>query len=131
MTIFESTISINKPVHEVYQFLTDMNNHQQLMPDNIQNWTSTANEASFSIPNMVNLVLKVEERITDREVRIIPAEKPPFDLELKWTLSVAGNQTEVLYTIAADLNMMMKMLASGPLQKLADNETANLFAILN
>jgi carbon monoxide dehydrogenase subunit G len=131
MTIFESTISINKPVHEVYQFLTDMNNHQQLMPDNIQNWTSTANKASFSIPNMVNLVLKVEERITDREVRIIPAEKPPFDLELKWTLSVAGNQTEVLYTIAADLNMMMKMLASGPLQKLADNETANLFAILN
>ena len=41
MTTFESKASINKPANEVYQFLADMNNHQQLMPENIQDWTST------------------------------------------------------------------------------------------
>ena len=33
MSTFESTVTINKPVNIVYQFLADMNNHQQLMPD--------------------------------------------------------------------------------------------------
>jgi len=52
-------------------------------------------------------------------------------MELKWTLTPVENGTQVLFVIAADLNMMMKMVASGPLQKLADDETANLFNLLN
>jgi hypothetical protein len=35
------------------------------MPDNIQEWTSTADEASFSIQNMAKLSLKIEERVAD------------------------------------------------------------------
>jgi ligand-binding SRPBCC domain-containing protein len=131
MTTFESTITIDKPVRTVYQFLTDMNNHQQLMPDDISDWSSTIDEARFNIRNMLKLSLKIEERVPDALIRITPAEKPPFDLELKWILSVDETQTQVLFTIAADLNMMMKMLASGPLQKLADDETANLNSILS
>lgn len=126
MTIFESKTTINKPVNEVYQFLADMNNHQQLMPDNILDWTSTMDEARFNIQNMAKLALKVNNRIKNNEVKIVPFEKPPFDLELKWLLADAGTDTEVIFTIAADLNMMMKMLASGPLQKLADHETQRL-----
>jgi carbon monoxide dehydrogenase subunit G len=131
MTNFESTTTINKPIRTVYQFLADMNNHQQLMPDDISDWSSTTDEARFNIRNMLKLSLKIEERIPDALIRITPAEKPPFDLELKWILSGNETQTQVLFTIAADLNMMMKMLASGPLQKLADDETANLNSILS
>jgi carbon monoxide dehydrogenase subunit G len=126
MTIFESKANINKPVNEVYQFLADMNNHQQLMPDNILDWVSTTDEARFNIQNMAKLTLKIDSRIENAEIKIIPFEKPPFDLELKWLLADAGTHTEVVFTIAADLNMMMKMLASGPLQKLADHETQRL-----
>jgi len=130
MNTFQSTITINKPIPEVYQFLADMNNHQQLMTDDISDWTSTRDEASFNIRNMLKLSLKVEERTPDTVIRIIPAEKPPFDLELKWELSANENGTEALFTITADLNMMMKMVASGPLQKLANEETANLAKLL-
>ena len=129
MTIFESKANINKPANEVYQFLADMNNHQQLMPDNILDWTSTMDEARFNIQNMAKLALKIESRLVNSEIKIIPFEKPPFDLELKWTLVDTGTHTEVAFTIAADLNMMMKMLASGPLQKLADHETQQLTEI--
>jgi carbon monoxide dehydrogenase subunit G len=129
MTIFKSKIIINKPINEVYQFLADMNNHQRLMPENIQDWSSNLDEARFKIQNMASLALKIESRIADSEIKIIPLEKPPFDLELKWVLTTAGSATEVMLTIAADLNMMMKMLASGPLQKLADHETQMLTKI--
>ncbi len=75
---------------------------------------------------MLKLSLKIGERVADQEIKIIPAEKPPFDLELKWELLADGDHTDVTFTITAELNMMMKMLATGPLQKLADDESANL-----
>jgi carbon monoxide dehydrogenase subunit G len=130
MSIFESKITINRPIHDVYSFLADLNNHRQLMADAVEDWNSTFNTASFNIPNMIKLSLKVESRIEDREIKIIPSEKAPFDLELIWALSSKNNNTEVLFTITADLNMMMKMIASGPLQKLADQETKNLASLM-
>jgi len=131
MTIFESKVIINQPVNEIYQFLADMNNHQRLMPENIHDWSSTTDEARFNIQNMASLSLKIESKTVNREIRIIPFEKAPFDLELKWLLTTIDNATEVTFTIAADLNMMMKMLASGPLQKLADHETMTLTKVFS
>src|ERR1700748_3818384 len=99
MTLFESKVSINRPVNEVYQFLADMNNHQQLMPENIQEWSSTVDEARFNIQNMASLAIKIESRIVNNEIRIIPFEKPPFDLELKWVLNWVDNSTEITFSI--------------------------------
>jgi ribosome-associated toxin RatA of RatAB toxin-antitoxin module len=127
MTIIESSTVVNKPVSKVYAFLSDMNNHQQLMPENIYNWTSTTDEARFTIQNMAKLALKVSSRTPNQEITVIPAEDAPFALELKWTVSaVSANETKAALTISAELNMMMKMLASGPLQKLADFQTNKL-----
>jgi carbon monoxide dehydrogenase subunit G len=131
MTTFESEATINRPVNEVYLFLADMNNHQQLMSENVQDWSSTSNEARFNVQGMLKLALKIEDRVENQEIKIVPAEKPPFELELKWVLSSYNNQTLVRYTIRADLNMMMKIMASGPLQKLTDHEAQALAQILN
>ncbi len=100
------------------------------MPDSIEEWKSTKDEASFSIPNMAKLSLKIESRVTDSEIIIVPAAKAPFDLKLKWSLSFNNGHTDVVFTIDAALSMMLKMLASGPLQKLADHETQSLKTIL-
>ena len=127
MTIIQSKTTVNKPVEEVYLFLADLNNHQQLMPENIYNWSSTTDEARFTIQNMAKLALKVSSRSENQEIVIVPSEEAPFPVELKWTLKDAGNgTTEAVHTISAELNMMMKMLASGPLQKLADHQTDKL-----
>lgn len=127
MTIIQSKTIVNKPVDSVYTFLADLNNHQQLMPDNIYNWSSTGDEARFTIQNMAKLALKVSSRSENHEIVIKPSEEAPFPVELKWTLLDAGNgTTEAVHTISAELNMMMKMLASGPLQKLADHQTVQL-----
>ncbi|MDB5126597.1 SRPBCC family protein [Mucilaginibacter sp.] len=131
MSVFESTVTVNKPIAQVYSFLADMNNHRKLMPNNITDWTSTTDVASFNIQNITKLSIKIDERVADSLIRIIPAEKPPFDVELKWELREAGNATQAVFTITADLNMMMKMLASGQLKKLVDEETTNLANLLN
>jgi len=131
MTVFKSRVSINRPAHEVYNFLADLNNHKQLMPENILDWVSTTDTASFNVQNMAKLSLKVGSLVPDNEIKIIPAEKPPFDLELKWELFSVKNYTDVVLSISADLNMMLKMMASGPLQKLTDHQTQMLGSILS
>jgi carbon monoxide dehydrogenase subunit G len=131
MTVIESATIVNQPLEKVYTFLADLNNHQQLMPDNIYNWTSTADDASFTIQNMAKLAIKISSRTPNQELIAIPSEKAPFDIELKWTVADNGDgTTTATHIISADLNMMMKMLAAGPLQKLADHQTARLQEIL-
>lgn len=131
MTVFESKVVLNKPVAHVYSFLEDLNNHEGLMPENIYNWSSTKDEAKFTIQNMAKLALKVESRIENKEILIVPAEAAPIALNLKWTLTDNGDTTEAKLTISAELNMIMKMLASGPLQKLTDYQTNALANKLN
>lgn len=131
MTVIESTTDVNLPVEKVYAFLADMNNHQQLMPENIYNWSSTEDEASFTIQNMAKLAIKISSRVENKELIAVPTEKAPFDLELKWTVADNGKGgTTASHIISADLNMMMKMLASSPLQKLADHQTERLAELL-
>lgn len=131
MTIIESAVEIKKPIHEVYLFLSNLNNHQQLMPENIYNWESTEDEARFTIQNMAKLAIKISDRIENQELTAIPTEKAPFEVSLKWNVSEnADGTTTAKHTIMADLNMMMKMLASGPLQKLVDHQTQKLKEIL-
>ncbi|WP_306551672.1 SRPBCC family protein [Daejeonella sp.] len=132
MTIIESTVSINKPVNEVFEFLSDLNNHQQLMPETIYNWSSTKDEVRFTIQNMAKLALKVSSITKDKEISVKPIEEAPFELELKWNLADDGEgNTQATHTISADLNMMMKMIVSAPLQKLVDHEAQALKTILS
>ncbi|MFW0718685.1 SRPBCC family protein [Pedobacter sp. N23S346] len=130
MTIIESAVEVNKPVTEVYTFLSNMNNHQRLMPENIYNWESTEDEARFTIQNMAKLAIAITNRVENQELTATPIEKAPFEIELKWTVAENGEGTIAKLIISADLNMMMKMLASGPLQKLVDHQTERLQQIL-
>ena len=129
MSTFTSTIIINKPVTEIYNFLADMNNHQQLMPPNISDWSSTVDTANFNIQNMAKISLRVDSRTPNYQIVIAPTQTPPFPIKLLWQLYDDGDNTKITYTITAELNMMMKMMASGPLQKLADHEIKSLAAL--
>lgn len=129
MSVFVSKTIINQPVEIVYAFLEDCNNHEKLQPENIYNWTSTRDEASFTIQNMAKLALKIKERKENAEVSLVPSHEAPFDLSLNWFLSSVENGTEVKLELNADLNMMMKMIASGPLQKLLDFQIKKLAEI--
>ncbi len=127
MTTIQNTTEINKNVREVYAFLADLNNHEQLMPENIYNWSSTTDEARFTIQNMAKLALKVEGRSENQFIKLVPSEKAPFEVTLRWELQVvADTVTKATFIIDADLNMMMKMIASGPLQKLVDFQVNKL-----
>jgi carbon monoxide dehydrogenase subunit G len=130
MSTFTSTVVIARPAEKVFNFLADFNNHQGLMPDNVINWSSSYNDAYFEVSNMLKLRLTIAERRPNSFIEILPVEKPPFDVQLNWEIKSGNAVSEVTFTIAAKLNMMMKMMASGPLQKLAEHQTQALVDLL-
>lgn len=127
MTSIESTGNINASAEDIYKFLEDCNNHKELQPENIYNWLSTKDEASFTIQNMAKLALKIDKRIPNTEISLLPKGDVPFDVSISWTMkALDANQTEVRLILKAELNMMLKMIASGPLQKLVDFQVSKL-----
>jgi carbon monoxide dehydrogenase subunit G len=130
MSTFKSTVTINRPAEEVFNFLADFNNHEGLMPGNVVNWSSDYDDASFEVPNMLKLSLKITERRANVYIEISPVEKPPFAVKLSWEIKSLNDTSEVTFIINAELNMMMRMMASGPLQKLADHQTQALISLL-
>ncbi|MFC3197478.1 SRPBCC family protein [Parapedobacter deserti] len=131
MTVIDNQVVVNRPVAEVYGFLADCNNHQQLMPEEAYNWSSTRDTASFAIKNMAKLSIKVNNRNENSEVVFGPSEKVPFDVTLRWRVEPQGDHaTLASLVVEAELNMMMKMLAAKPLQKLVDAQVGKLKEIL-
>lgn len=127
MTTIEGKSTINAPIEEVYSFLEDCNNHEQLQPENIYNWVSTKDEASFTIQNMAKFALKIDKRIPNSEILLLPKGEAPFDVSITWKLNAIDTQkTEVSLILKAELSMMLKMIASGPLQKLVDFQLLKL-----
>lgn len=126
MTTIESKGIVNAPIEQVYNFLEDCNNHEQLQPENIYNWVSTKDEASFTIQNMAKLALKIDKRTPNSEILLLPKGDVPFDVSISWKLNELESGTEATLTLKAELNMMLKMIASGPLQKLVDFQLLKL-----
>lgn len=127
MTTFESiktTVEANS--ESVFQFLYNINNHQKLMPNAVSEWWSNNDEAKLKIQGLGSLHLKRTESISPSFIKIVPEGKAPVDMHLEWAIQTSGNISEVSVTIFADLNMMMKMVASKPLQNLADYMSAQV-----
>lgn len=131
MTTIESNeVSIRKPVAEVFAYISNLNNHQALMPDSIYNWSSTEDECKFTIQNMAKLELKVTAREPNTKLLIEPKSEAPFPLSLQWTLTETAEGTSARMLINADMNPFIKMMAVGPLTKLVNFQAEKLKEIL-
>ena len=116
MTRIESDKSvIDKTDTDIYSFLSDFNNFQKLMPEQVTNWESTADECKFTIAGMATLGMKIVEKKPTEYIKVIRTEGP-FDFELEcYIKKISESQSEVMLAFNADLNPMLKMMASKPL----------------
>jgi carbon monoxide dehydrogenase subunit G len=108
-------VVVNKTAKEVFEFLSDFNNYKRLMPDQVTDWESTTDECSFTIKGMAALGMKMKEKTPNSSVVIERNGKAPFDFTLTCSIVDRQEQSEVQLFFDADLNPMLKMMASKPL----------------
>jgi carbon monoxide dehydrogenase subunit G len=116
MTRIESNLTpVNKDAASVYNFLSDFNNFESLMPEQVVDWQSTSDECNFTIKGMATLGMKMVEKTPNSLVKISSNGKVPFNFFLSCEITGEGNKSDVKLAFDADLNPMMKMMAVKPL----------------
>ena len=119
MIISATPRSVNASQEELFEFLSDFNNYEQLMPDQIVNWRSDTDGCSFTISGMLSLALKFKEKTPHDKIDIIPDGKSPIHFTLKINLEEENqDRTTAKVEVDADLNPMMAMMAKRPLENL-------------
>ena len=128
MSRIESNIAeINNSPEKVFNFLSDMNNFGKLMPEQVINWKSTVDNCSFTIKGMTDLSMKISEKTPNTKVVYIPDGKVPFNFSLNINLQNPKENLCIAQIIFdAELNAMMEMLASKPLQNFVNMLAAKL-----
>ncbi|KXK46233.1 MAG: SRPBCC family protein [Bacteroidetes bacterium] len=119
-------ITVEKSDAKVFEFLSDCNNLQQLMPEQVTDWQSTVDDCSFTIKGMASLGMEISERNASSQVKIVRKGKAPFDFIMYYNLvPVGSDQTKVQIVFDADLNPFLKMMAEKPLKNFLNTLAEN------
>lgn len=119
-------ILIEKPENDIFDFLSDCNNLQKLMPEQVTDWQSTTDECSFTIKGMASLGMQIIERNKSSQIKIVRKGKAPFDFVMYYNLnSEDDNKTRLQIVFDADMNPFLKMMAEKPLKNFLNTLAEN------
>ncbi len=134
MNFNSNPVILNANQKKVYDFLTDFNNFERLMPDQVTNWKSGTETCSFTIQGMTDISLKYTAKEAFHTIRVEPDGKSPisFDLSVKLEVNELDEQkTTGIFEINANLNPMMAMVAKRPLENLVEVMSEKLNSVFN
>ncbi len=113
------TATVNTPNNQeaVYQFLADLNNLEQLMPEGkIEKWQSDVDSCQFGIKGMATIGLKVTERKPLNEINIESFGKAPFKFKLNIFIEAVDEaNAKAKMVFDGDVNPFMKIMVEKPL----------------
>ena len=118
--IFKSNWVTNKrSAEELFEYIGDMNNMPPILPEQVVNITADNDNLSFTIQGMGSIALQVCNRKPNELIQLSPVGKTPFQFVLN--IHIRNNEhTECCFEIDAQLNPLMQMMASRPLQNLVN-----------
>ncbi|MBI2967027.1 MAG: SRPBCC family protein [Bacteroidetes bacterium] len=117
MTIETPKSDIPAPAEKVFTYLSDMSNYRNLMPDQVINWQSTADECTFTIKGMATIGMKIVERIPDHEIKIVSGEKSPVKFDLRCHIEAISEKSSTAHLFfESDINPFLKMMVEKPLE---------------
>lgn len=122
MNIKSDLVIINKPVGKVFDFLTNFNNFEKLMPEQVVKWESNEVSGRFTIKDLAEIGMKIESTEEDKLIRISSDGKVPFEFKLLVNLEKKEeDQTAVHIDFDGKVGAMIAMMAKKPLTNLVNH----------
>ncbi len=115
--------------NKVFEFLSNFNNYEALMPEQIVNWQSSEETCSFTIKGIADIKLKFARKEHPSLLELVPDGKSPvnFSLLVKISPDTLNEQhSTVQVHVDADLNPMLAMFARKPFENLANTISTEL-----
>ena len=115
---------------ELFEYVGNMNNLPSVLPEQVVNVTADCDNLSFTIQGMGSIALQVTKREPNCLIQLSPVGKTPFQFVLNvyirdtkspsHQVTKSESESECCFEIDAQLNPLMQMMASRPLQNLVD-----------
>ena len=116
MEIISNKETVNTSIEVVFNFLSNMNNYQQLMPEQVTEWTSEVDECRYVLNGMAQIGMKISEKIAYEKIIIHSHGKVPFAFTLNVEISENTTGTsDVQLIFNGDVNLFMKPMLEKPL----------------
>ena len=120
--IFKSNWAKNpRTEKELFEYVGDMNNMPPILPEQVVDITADYDNLAFTIKGMGSIALCVTKREPNKLIQLSPVGKTPFQFVLNiYIRNTPESKSECYFEIDAQLNPLMQMMASRPLQNLVD-----------
>ena len=127
MNLTSKKVTVQKSAKELCDFLCDVKNFEQLMPENISKFEVIKDDAFiFALKGMPEIALEVKEVDSPNLVKLgAISDKLPFTLIGNFEeTSESSAQAELRFE--GDFNPMMAMMIKGPITKFLETLANNL-----
>ena len=125
MTIDGNKVSVNKTSKEIFDFLAEFKNFEQLMPEEVQKFEADETSFVFGIKGMPDVRLIKKSQIEHSQI-ILKGASSKLPVELIADITESGDSSEVKLTFNGDFNPMIKMMVQKPLKKFIETLTSNI-----
>ncbi|MCT8341163.1 SRPBCC family protein [Flavobacteriaceae bacterium TK19130] len=127
MKLTSKQVTVQKSAEELCQFLGNVSNFEQLMPENISKF-EVLNEKAFvfALKGMPEIALEVKEVTPPNKVQLgSMSDKLSFTLTANIT-DVNANESQVELVFEGDFNPMMAMMIKSPISKFMETLTTKM-----
>lgn len=127
MKLESTKVSLEKSAQEVFNFLTNVENFEQLMPENISKFKLIdADTFVFALSGMPEIVLKKKSMVSPHTI-VLGAAGGKLDFSLTAKIeSLSVTQSDVQLTFEGDFNAMMAMMIKAPISKFIETLALNI-----
>ena len=129
MNLESPIVCVSKTTQDVYNFLMNVENFEQIMPESKQKFEKLSDEKFlFQLKGMPEIVLKQKES-TPHSTIVLGAASDKLPFTLTANISEKGSDTDVQLVFDGQFNAMMGMMIKGPIQNFINALSENLAKI--
>jgi carbon monoxide dehydrogenase subunit G len=127
MNLESPKVSLDKSAEDTFNFLSDVKNFENLMPENISKFEVLENDKFlFALKGMPEIILKKKETTPHSKI-ILGAAGGKLDFSLIAHITeVETNKTDVQLMFEGEFNAMMAMMIKGPISKFIETLVTNM-----
>lgn len=130
MNLKSKTVELDKSAQEVCDFLSDVKNFEQLMPENTAKFELIGDNAFvFGLKGMPEIALELKEINAPSQVVLgAKSDKLPFTLAANIE-ELGESRSATTLDFNGEFNAMMAMMIKGPINSFLETLSTNLQAI--
>ena len=126
MNLESPKVSVQKSDSELFEFLSDVKNFEQLMPKSIEKFEADSDSFLFALKGMPEIRLKLQEQIPSTKI-VLGSTNDKFPFTLTKNISKLDDGiSEIQLIFDGKFNPMVAMMIKNPLQKFINTLTENI-----